>query len=49
MDKGQKVTATDARYLKTAEDNLYGEFAMALGIEKNEVEEFIEKRIGAAK
>lgn len=49
VEKGQKVTATDARYLKTAEDNLYGEFAMALGIEKNEVEEFIERRIGAVK
>lgn len=48
-EKGQKVTATDARYLKTAEDNLYCEFAMALGIEKNEVEKFIEKRIGAEK
>ena len=49
VERGQKVTATDARYLKTAEDNLYGEFAMALGIEKNQVEEFIEKRIGSHK
>lgn len=49
VERGQKVTATDARYLKTAEDNLYCEFAMALGIEKNEVEEFIGKRIGQMK
>lgn len=49
FEKGQKVTATDARYLKTAEDNLYCEFAMALGIEKNEVVKFIEERIGAEK
>lgn len=48
VQKGQKVTATDARYLKTAEDNLYCEFAMALGIEKNEVEAFIEKRMEEA-
>lgn len=49
VERGQKVTATDARYLKTAEDNLYCEFAMALGIERNEVVAFIEKRIGEAK
>lgn len=41
MKKGQKVTATDARYLKSAEENLYCEFAMALGIEKQEVEAYI--------
>lgn len=46
VERGQKVTATDARYMKTAEDNLYCEFAMALGIEKSEVIHFIEKRIG---
>lgn len=45
LEKGQKVTATDARYLKSAEDNLYCEFAMALGIEKQEVEAYIEKCI----
>lgn len=45
--RGQKVTATDARYLKVAEDNLYCEFAMALGIDRSEVVEFIEQRIGA--
>ena len=45
VERGQKVTATDARYLKAAEDQLYGEFAMALGIEKGEVEHFIEERI----
>ena len=48
VERGQKVTATDARYMKTAEDNLYCEFAMALGIDRNEVVDFIEKRIGEA-
>ncbi len=43
--KGQKVTATDARYLKAAEDNLYAEFALALEIDKEEVEQFIDERI----
>ena len=41
MEKGQKVTATDARYLKTAEDHLYCEFA----IERNEVVDFITNQI----
>lgn len=45
LQRGQKVTATDARYLKSAEDNLYCEFAMALGIEKQDVEAYIEKCI----
>lgn len=49
LEKGQKVTATDARYLKSAEDNLYCEFAMALGIEKQEVEAYIEKCIDGSK
>lgn len=47
IERGQKVTATDARYLKSAEDNLYCEFSMALGIEKEEVEAYIEKCIAA--
>lgn len=46
VERGQKVTATDARYLKAAEDQLYCEFSMALGIERNQVEAFIEQRIG---
>lgn len=47
IERGQKVTATDARYLKSAEDNLYGEFSMALGIARDEVEAYIEKCIEA--
>lgn len=45
LEKGQKVTATDARYMKAAEDNLYLEFSMALGIDRDEVESYIEKCI----
>lgn len=45
LEKGQKVTATDARYMKAAEDNLYLEFSMALGIDRDEVEAYIEKCI----
>ena len=46
VERGQKVTTTDARYMKMAEDNLYGEFALALGIDKSEVVPFIERRMG---
>lgn len=46
-ERGQKVTAMDARYLKVAEENLYCEFAMALGIDRDEVLDFIEHRIQA--
>ena len=45
LEKGQKVTATAARYKKAAEDNLYLEFSMALGIDRDEVESYIEKCI----
>ena len=40
---GRKVTALDARYLKTAQDCLYGEFAVALGMPREEVEGYIVK------
>ena len=45
LEKGQTVTATDARYMQAAEDNLYLEFSMALGIDRDEVESYIEKCI----
>lgn len=37
LSKGKKVTASDERYLRTAEDNLYGELAISLNIDKNDV------------
>lgn len=45
LARGKKVTASDERYLKTAEDNLYGELAISLGIDKNDVEQYIANRI----
>lgn len=41
LEGGKKLASVDERYLKMAEDNLYGELALALGIEKEEVEKFI--------
>ena len=42
----KKFGAMDERYMKRAEDMLFGEFAVALGIDKNEVQAYISKRIG---
>ncbi len=38
---GKKLTSTDARYLKMAEQKLYGELAFALGKKISEMEEYI--------
>lgn len=43
--QGKKITAGDERYFKMAEDTLFGELAVALGIEKKEVGTLIEQRI----
>lgn len=42
---GKKMSACDERYLKMAQDNLYGEFAVGLNIEKDEVEAYIMHRM----
>lgn len=42
---GKKVTATDERYFKAAEDSLYGELAISLEMTKEEVKKFIAKRV----
>lgn len=49
LAQGKKMSACDERYLKQAQDTLYGEFAISLKIEKGEVEEFISSRIGTTK
>ena len=43
--RGRKVAVTDERFYKDAEDHLYGELALSLGIEKDEVEDFITARM----
>ena len=42
---GKKMSACDERYLKQAQDTLYGEFAISLKIDKGEVQDFIMNRI----
>lgn len=46
--KGCKVTAVDSRYFKLAEDFLYGELSIALGISRDEVRSYIADSIDEA-
>lgn len=41
IEAGRKVTAVDAKYFRLAEDNLYGELAVSLGMPREEVESYI--------
>lgn len=43
--EGKKITATDERYMHAAEENLYGELAISLGIPKDEVQQYIFKNV----
>ena len=43
--QGKKSTATDERYFKLAEDNLYAELAFALGKRKNEMRQLIAETV----
>lgn len=45
LAEGKKNTATDDKYLKIAEECLYGELAVSLSIPKEQVEDFIVKRL----
>ncbi len=41
LKDGKKVTVVDERYFRMAEEQLYGELAYALGIDKNQVADYI--------
>lgn len=45
LEAGKKVTSSDAKYLHLAEESLYGEFSIIFGVPKDEVEDFIYKRV----
>lgn len=45
-DNGKKITATDERYLKQAEEDLYGELSIATGRDRNEIKELIVANCG---
>lgn len=48
LSQHRKFGAVDERFMKRAEDLLDGEFAVALGIEKNQVGAYISERVDAA-
>ena len=43
--QGKKVTSLDEKYMKAAENELYSELSMTLGIPKDEMEDYIRERI----
>lgn len=45
LEAGKKVTSSDAKYMHLAEESLYGELSVVLGVPKDEMEEFISKRV----
>lgn len=45
LSQGKKVTATDERYMKIAEDNLYSELSMLLDVPRNKMETYLSARL----
>lgn len=43
--QGKKITALDERYMKVAENELYGELSLTLGIPREEMEDYIKDKI----
>ena len=43
--EGKKMTASDEKYFHLAEESLYGEFAITLGMERDQVRDFIFKKV----
>lgn len=49
IQAGRKITAVDAKYFHLAEESLYGELAVALDMEREEVEAYIAGEIDGKK
>ena len=45
---GKKITAVDDRYMRIAEENLYGELAVVLEKDRSEIPAYLRARIGDA-
>ena len=45
LKQGKKITALDERYMRTAENELYSELSLTLGIPKDEMEQYIRERL----
>lgn len=44
---GKKITALDERYMRVAEQELYGELSIALGIEKENMHDYIQEHMAS--
>lgn len=49
LSEGKKITVTDERYLRQAQDSLYAELSVALGIPECDVEGYIGAHLGEKK
>ena len=45
LNAGKKMASLDERYLKMAEDGLYGELEVSLDMSREDVEKLVEKRL----
>lgn len=43
--EGKKLTGSDSKYIQIAEEHLYGELAISLDMDKDDVKKFIAKRV----
>lgn len=43
--EGKKMTASDEKYFHLAEENLYGEFAITLGMDREQVRDFVAGKV----
>lgn len=48
MAAGKKATVSDNKYFKIAEENLYGEMALSLGMDREEAKQFVVDRVKGA-
>lgn len=44
LNQGKKITVTDDRYMKLAQDNLYGELGFVMGKNRDDMEELIKDK-----
>lgn len=47
--QGKKITTLDERYMRAAENELYSELSLTLGIPKEEMEDYIRERLDTVK
>ena len=45
IEQGKKMTDLDERYFKTAEENLYSDLALSLGMSRDEMVDYIKGRV----